>query len=58
MEQDCLFLQSFQSILIDLTNDNYQDSRMIKNIITCKAVELKVNRDAIEKNSVTQPSSF
>ena len=34
-EQDCLFLQPFQSILIDLTNDNYQDSRMIKNIITC-----------------------
>ena len=34
-EHNCLFLISFQSILIDLTNDNYQDSRMIKNIITC-----------------------
>ena len=34
-EHYCLVLQSFQSILIDLTNNNYQDSPMIKNIITC-----------------------
>ena len=51
-----------QPLYIKLGNKNNLRS-IIFSLWTCpagsgKAIELKVNRDAIEKNSITQPSSF